>query len=218
MRLTRETGAAVEIRALVIAGWAGRDPAAVQHHIDELAALGVAPPSRTPLFYRCGANLLTTAPRVEVLGEASSGEAEALLVAGPDGWHVGLGSDHTDRAAEAQSVALSKQVCPKPVAPPTLWDYDDVAGHWDRLELRAWAWIDGVRVPYQDGPLAGLLPPADLVAALGGLPEGTALFCGTLPTLTGVVPAARFEMALEDPVLGRRLSHAYDIVPLPVVA
>lgn len=207
----------LEIRELVIAGWAGRDRAAVQHHIDELRAIGVAPPSRTPLFYRCGASLLTTDARIEVVGDATSGEVEAVLVAGPHGWLVGLGSDHTDREAEAYSVALSKQVCPKPVG-PELWRYDDVAAHWDRLALRSWAWIGGERVAYQDGTLAGLLPAERLVEELGGLPPGTAMFCGTLPTRIGVTPAARFEMELEDPVLGRRMAHAYDVETLPVVA
>ena len=39
----REVG--VEVTSLVIAGWTGRNKEAVQHHIDELAAIGVAPPS-----------------------------------------------------------------------------------------------------------------------------------------------------------------------------
>ena len=30
---------------LVVAGWTGRDHSTVQHHIDELAKIGVAPPS-----------------------------------------------------------------------------------------------------------------------------------------------------------------------------
>ena len=34
---------------LVVAGWTGRDEAAVRHHIDELAALGVPAPSKSPL-------------------------------------------------------------------------------------------------------------------------------------------------------------------------
>ena len=35
----------IEIARLVIAGWTARDRAAVDHHIAELAALGVPPPS-----------------------------------------------------------------------------------------------------------------------------------------------------------------------------
>ena len=40
-----------------------------------------------------------------------------------------------------------------------------------------------------------------------------------LPSLLstgGVRPAARFEIELEDPVLGRRLRHGYDIAVLPL--
>ena len=207
----------IHIGALIVAGWTGRDKAAVQHHIDELGELGVAPPSQTPLFYRVGAELLTQADRIQVVGEATSGEAEAVLFAGPDGRYVTLGSDHTDREAEAASVALSKQACPKPIA-SECWSYDEVAPHWDTLVLRSWAWIDGARTLYQEGTLAQMLPAADLLAGYGALTPGSAMFCGTLPAIGGVRPASRFEMTLEDPVLDRELSHAYDIDPLPVVS
>ncbi len=206
-----------DIRHLVVAGWTGRDQAAVQHHIDELKTLGVAPPSRTPLFYRVGADRLTQTDRIQVVGPATSGEVEAVLIAGPDSHFVTLGSDHTDREAEAFSVALSKQLCAKPVA-ADVWLYDDVAPHWDKLVLRSWAWIEGARQPYQQGTLAEMLPAADLIAGYGALVPGSAMFCGTLPAIGGVRPASRFEMELEDPVLGRTLTHSYDIDPLPVVS
>src|SRR3546814_6527136 len=44
-----------------------------------------------------------------------------------------LGSDHTDRKAEAAGVALSKQLCSKVVG-TQLWRYDEVVPHWDRSE------------------------------------------------------------------------------------
>ncbi len=40
----------LELETLVIAGWAGRDEAAIQHHIHELAAIGVPPPSSVPVL------------------------------------------------------------------------------------------------------------------------------------------------------------------------
>ena len=219
MQFRMQDGATAEvaIERLVIAGWAGRDAAAVAHHIAELEAIGVAPPSRTPLFYRAGTNLLTAAPAIEVVGEGTSGEAEAVLVACDDGLFVGLGSDHTDREAEALSVALSKQLCPKPLA-PELWPHDAVADRWDCLTLRSWAVIDGTRQPYQEGTLADLLPPQALLRAAGGLARGSVLFCGTLPVIGGIRPATRFEMELHDPVADRRIFHAYDIEPLDVVS
>ena len=44
------------------------------------------------------------------------------------------------------------------------------------------------------------------------------MFCGTLAAIGGIRPASRFEVELEDPVLGRTLRHAYDIDALPVVS
>ena len=42
----------VDVQQLVIAGWAGRNRAAIEHHIEELAAIGVPRPSAVPLYYR----------------------------------------------------------------------------------------------------------------------------------------------------------------------
>ena len=55
----------VEVNRLTIAGWAGRDQAAIEHHIAELAELGVKRPSTTPCFYRLGAELLTQAEQID---------------------------------------------------------------------------------------------------------------------------------------------------------
>jgi hypothetical protein len=43
------------------------------------------------------------------------------------------------------------------------------------------------------------------------------MYCGTVAAIGGIRPATRFEMELEDPVLGRTLKHAYDINVLSVV-
>jgi hypothetical protein len=44
------------------------------------------------------------------------------------------------------------------------------------------------------------------------------MFGGTLSAIGGIRPSTRFEMELEDPVLGRAMRHAYDIDCLPVVS
>lgn len=210
-----------EIRTLVIAGWAGRDRAAVMHHVEELAALGVAPPSSVPLYYRASAAALTAAPRVQVLGGESSGEAEAVVLNLGGRLWVGIGSDHTDRRVESYSVAVSKQMCPKPIG-AELWSFEAVAGHWDELILRSWATIGGERVLYQEGAVAGLLPPRTLIEGwereFAPFADGTAMFCGTVAAIGGIRPSTRFEIELEDPVKGRKLSHAYDLDILPVIA
>ncbi len=210
---------AVEIEHLVIAGWAGRDEAALRHHVEELAAIGVPRPSTMPVFYRVGAQTLTQAPSLSVLGPDSSGEVEPLLVSLADGLWLGLGSDHTDRKAETFGIALSKQLCGKPIA-GALWRLTEVEGHWDEIEMRAFAVIDGKRELYQEGKLASLRTPADLLSRKpgGGLAPGSAMFCGTFGAIGGIRPASRFEMELHDPRLGRKISHGYDVEVLPVVS
>ncbi|MFC3674802.1 DUF2848 domain-containing protein [Ferrovibrio xuzhouensis] len=220
----RRDRVAVEIETLIVAGWAGRDAAAIEHHIEELAAIGVPRPSSVPLFYRIGTGQLSQTTRLQVLGPDTSGEVEPVVVSLADGLWVTLGSDHTDRKAESAGVALSKQLCSKVVG-TQLWRYDEVAPHWDSLILRAWATIDGARVLYQEGAVAALRSPADLMQRYSnqpGLPPslapGSLMFGGTLGALGGIRSGTRFEMELEDLVLGRRMGHAYDIEALPVVA
>jgi hypothetical protein len=211
---------AVEIEHLIIAGWAGRDAAAIEHHIEELAALGIPRPSTTPVYYRVAAATLTQAERFVVLGPDSSGEVEPFIVSLADGLWVGLGSDHTDRKAEAVGIALSKQLCGKPVG-TQLWRYEEVEPHWDQLVLRSFATIDGQRVLYQESAVSSLRTPRDLIRKLTSadtLPPGTAMYCGTPGAIGGIRPGTRFEMGLEDPVLSRTLRHAYDIEVLPVVS
>ena len=205
---------------LVIAGWTGRDAAAVEKHIRELEEIGVKRPSRTPIFYRVAASLLTTADAIQVAGTDSSGEVEFVLWSLADGVWVGVGSDHTDRKVEAVDVTVSKQMCAKVVG-PEVWRYDDVAPHWDRLVLRSWLHVAGKRALYQEGSVAGMRHPEELVRLYTGkaaLPAGTAMFGGTLAVHGGVRAGERFEIELEDPVLGRKLAHAYRIEPLPVEA
>jgi len=210
----------VEVTQLVIAGWAGRDSEAVLHHIRELEALGVPAPGAVPLFYRVATNQLSQQSQLEVVGNDTSGEAEPFVFShGGELW-VSLASDHTDRHLETFSVALSKQACIKPVA-RSAWRMRDVVEHWDALELTSWIEEQGEWVIYQQGTLASLLTPQDLLARYlnNGTPgEGLALSCGTLGAIGGIRPASAFRMALHDPVLNRTLEHSYCTGALPVVA
>lgn len=212
----------VAVDDLVIAGWTGSDAEAVERHIAELEAIGVPRPATVPCFYRVAASLLTTADEIQVAGTESSGEVEFVLFGHGDGMLLGVGSDHTDRRVETYSVAVSKQMCAKPVA-PRAWRLADVAGHWDDLVLRSWAVTGGERRLYQEGPVTAMRAPDDLIgrwrAGAGdatALPPGTAMFCGTLAAHGGVAAADRFELELEDPVLGRAIRHGYAVRPLPV--
>jgi len=195
---------------LVIAGWTGRDEAALRRHIRELGAIGVKPPKITPIFYRVAANLFCHADEIQVSGPDTSGEVEFVLLAAPDGLRVAVGSDHTDRKAETIGVSLSKQLCAKPVSRES-WRYDEVKPHWERLVLRAWS--DGEL--YQEGSVAAMRSPEDLLSR-HPLEPGWAMFGGTLAAKGGIRPARVFRMELDDPVRQRRLAHEYRIRVLPV--
>src|ERR1700753_2411809 len=85
----------LEISTLIIAGWAGRDAGALEHHIEELAALGIPRPSTTPLYYRVSAQTLTQTERLSVLGPDSSGEVEPGALHTAVGLLVETGDDDT---------------------------------------------------------------------------------------------------------------------------
>lgn len=206
------------IQNLVIAGWTGRNVAALEAHIKELEAIGVMRPKTVPIFYRVARSLLTTEPSIEVMADKSSGEVEFVLYSLEDGLWVGIGSDHTDRKAETVGVTLSKQLCAKPVG-TTLWSFAEVAGHWDQLVLRSYAVRGSERQLYQEGALAGLRRPEELMKMYTGggeLPRGTAMFGGTMAVRGAIGGADAFELELEDPVLKRRLAHRYAIETLSI--
>ncbi len=209
----------VPIDDAVVAGWTGRDPAAVEKHIKELEQLGVKRPATTPIFYRVAAARLTTDAEIEVVGERSGGEVEFVLLRHGGRMWVGAGSDHTDREVETYGVTVSKQMCDKPVA-PLFWAYDEVAPHWDRLILRAHVTEGGARVLYQEGAVAAMMDPNSLLARYtpdGRLAENTLMFCGTLAARGGVRPTGSFAFELEDPVKQRKIAHAYTVRCLPVL-
>ena len=211
---------AVEIGDLVIAGWTGRDVAALDHHIEELKALGVMPPSKVPIYYRVGAHLLTQAPTVQVFGDDSSGEVEPVLIAAAGRLWVTIGADHTDRKVESYGIAVSKQMCAKPIG-TVAWRFEEVERHWDQLMLRSFIEEGGRRVMYQEGPLAKIREPRGLIGGWTGdprLPEGVAMFLGTMPAIGAIRSSQRFEMELEDPVLGRKIAHGYHVQSLPIVS
>ena len=199
--------------ALVVIGYAGRDRAAVEHHIDELAALGVARPPNIPLFMVFPPGLITQEPSIAVTGSHTSGEAEIVVVVDGDETFVTVGSDHTDRDLEAVHMIASKAVCPKPVA-ASGWAADAVGDRWEDLSLRSR--IDG-DVLYQDGSAGANLPPLELVAAIpwAARPPGCFVaFTGTVPVIGDIRPSAGFRAELSGPGLAPiELSYRVETVP-----
>ena len=71
----------------------------------------------------------------------------------------------------------------------------------------------------QEGTLDKMLAPKDLIRRYTGgdnLAEGTMLFGGTFSAIGGIRSAPRFDFELVDDVIGRKISHGYDILSLPI--
>jgi Protein of unknown function (DUF2848) len=51
----------------------------------------------------------------------------------------------------------------------------------------------------------------------GRLGEGTLMFCGTLAAHGGVQATDEFAFEIEDPVLDRKIAHAYRVQTLPIL-
>jgi hypothetical protein len=203
-----------EAERLICCGWVGRDPAALRAHIDELAHLGVPPPTRVPIYMNFSTYLLTTQDEVEVVSGTTSGEVEYVLLREGTTMWVTVGSDQTDRRVEAQSIVASKQMCGKYLA-GRCWPYGEIADHWDRLTLRCWITKDDRRTLYQDSPLGSILGPQEL---LEKAPDGTidsagglVLFSGTIATKSGLIYGDAYELELDDPVLHRTIRGEYRV-------
>ena len=106
---------------------------------------------------------------MQAVGGDSSGEVETFVFAVDGEMYVSIASDHTDRKLETYSVALSKQVCVKPVA-RAAWPLADVAGHWDELVIRSYIVENGERVLYQEArwPACARRPDRRLHRRRGG--------------------------------------------------
>ena len=204
------------VNRVFVAGWTGRDEKAVNHHIQELAELGIAPPSAVPLYYRVSRAVLAQTAKIDVLGNATSGEVEPFLVQANGEIFIGLASDHTDRDLEAHSVAASKQACLKPVA-NEVWRYSDVKDHSDQLILSCTIEENGEQSAYQSGTLSHIRSLAELITA-SGLTDGDAMLCGTLAAIGGVRPAQDYTMSLTDPVLNRTIELRYSVETLPILS
>ena len=209
---------AYEVERLLNLGYTGRDEDAVQAHIDELAEEGIESPDEFPVPYPKPSHLLATGGTFEVLSDRTSGEAEFVLLPGEEETYVGVGSDHTDRDVEQQSITLAKGVCPN-VMSDTVWRLSEVKDHWDRLELRSWVTDADERIRYQDASVTAILSPRELLAIaedrMSQPVTNTAVFGGSVATETdGFVCGERFEAELRDPVLDRTLRCEYGIDPI----
>ena len=219
-----QTTISLEPEVVIVAGYTGADAVAVQHHIDELAVEGIAPPPRVPMYWAMPPSVLTQASIVEVPSAQTSGEIELALVADGDEIYLAAGSDHTCREAEAIDVRLSKLICPTPISRQA-WRWSDVSDRWQdlRLSSRINEGADAESsVTYQDAVAAGNRPPIELLAAVpwaeSGRPRCFVLLCGTVPAIGGIRAAHRFIATITDPLTKSTLGLDYRVRPVRQLA
>ena len=201
-------------RKVINTGYSGRNQAEIKKHIDELKALGIPAPERTPLFLPKPAHLLSTTDSMEVIDHDNTGEAEAVLLVGKEEIYVAVGSDHSDRKLHAVNIPKSKQLYPNFIS-RAVWRLSDVEDHWDELMLRSSINGPEGRQVYQEGRLSALLRPRDVLAAInpliGGYLSGLVIYLGTLATKGEIKFSDRFEAELVDEVRGQALYCGYSI-------
>jgi hypothetical protein len=221
VRTSGSTPCVFEVSRVVNAGYVGRDEAAVRRHIEELQHEGVAPPPSVPMLFPVFSANVTTADQIETIEQKTSGEVEFVLLMQGENMFVGIGSDHTDRPLEAVDLIKSKQACPN-VLGRSIWDFEDVRGHWDDLVMQSWTrptpadpWT-----LYQNATVASILPPLHLLELVRSRLsdrriDDMMIFSGTIPIVEGkVIYGSGFRCALVDPVLQRSLHCTYEIVHL----
>ena len=204
--------------AVVIAGFTGRDRKAVEAHLVELRELGVPTPDTVPAFYSAPGPAAVQADRISTVRPETSGEAEVVMVFDGPEVLLTLGSDHTDRAAEAVDIALSKLVCPKPIA-TRAWPLRQLEDRLDQLVLTSWIVEGGIETEYQSGTLGDLMDLGELSERVpfAERPDRFVLFTGTMPAIGGIRPSSRFRARLDDPGTGRSIELAYDVEVLDVL-
>lgn len=209
----------IAIAYVLNGGYAGRDQAEVQHHIDELAALGIPAPRSIPTLYPLSNHLVSQGDALQTPHARCSGEAEWAMIVGEDETDilVAAACDHTDRALEVHGVAWSKQSFPNMIG-DVAWRYADVEGAMDGFSLRGWVRHGSEETLIQDGSPARLLPPRywiERLRAAGLLRPGTLVMSGTIGMIEGVDQFAdgwRVEMADGQGNLSR-VAYSVEVLP-----
>lgn len=209
----------LQMDSCVAAGYTGRNQNMVQAHIDELKKLGVATPYAIPALYWISPNRLTDSQEVHVVGNQTSPEVEFFLAADGNGsLYITVASDHTDRELEAVSVGKAKQVCDK-ILGDFFWKVEDIADHWDEIQLRSEVLKDDKWISYQSGTLAQIFhynDLRDLVRRDSPAGKHPSLLSGTIPVIGGdAVFTSACKITMADPILNRVLKKRYEIIALP---
>ena len=197
-------------------GSATRDPDAAIAHQDEVSKSGIFIASNVPAprIYPIGLHALDTQSTVFVQSEKTSGEVEIVIHVGKE-IHVGVGSDHTDRALETVSIPGSKQACVNHLA-TVFWPWEEIAETWDNCILRSWV---NDRL-YQEVGVDKFLSPPDILAVLKervtNLPkQNFMVYCGTYVSVDKALGYGNdWRYQLAAPQLNRQIDAQYDVVDI----
>jgi hypothetical protein len=223
----------VDVKAVCLGRAASRDIEEMRKEFDKIRAQGFAlytPPN----VCKKSRYLLTNENVIEVQADRTTAEVEYVAIIDKGEVLITAGSDHNDASlirmwtestGKVYDPAKTKQACPAVVA-RDVWPYDDVKDHWDDLRLRSSFTISGKRVQYQDYPASDLVNLDYYFRENPWLrQDGTVLLSGSsnavpsLPptlysyTADGIFPND-FHFEIHDSVLGRTISHQYQIQSL----
>jgi len=204
------------VKRMVNAGYVGRDQEAVKKHIEELKLEGIPAPAEFPILYPVASYLLKTGGTLEVVEEQTSGEAEFVVLLHEGQIYIGVGSDHTDRKLEADSIIKAKQMCPNVIS-PVVWLYEEVKPVWDDIVLRSWVVKEGKRILYQETKLSAILNVEDLLSFVKSKVgdknmENIAVYSGTVGTIGGeMISGEGFEVELRNPEINESLWCKYKV-------
>jgi len=209
-----------EVQKMLNLGRTARDPKDILKHLEELEKAGIKVSKEIPSYNPKVRDRITTSKKIEVLPNSkTSGEVEYVLLFNDDNnFYITVGSDHTDRELEKYNIVLSKQVCLNVIS-SKVWRYEDVKEHWDDLIMRAWVKKNNQRQLYQEGRLARLLKPEELIEKVrmrvtGDL-KGAVVYSGTFPIIGGELCfSPYFEIELLDKHRGRHIRHIYNVDPI----
>ncbi len=226
----------VDVKRVGLSRNASRDVEATQTYLDGVRRTGYEIHGLAGICFK-SRHLLTNEETIEVQGPHTSGEVEFVAFSYGGETFVSVGSDHNDRSlgelwtpmlGKVNDTAKTKQMVPAVVAGDA-WRYDDVNGHWDDLVLKSYVTVSDQRAPFQELGLVNLL---DLEYYKEHAPwlerDGSVLFGGSgglhpdVPStvytgqadLEGVTFQTDFHFEMVDPVLGRTISHGYDVLCL----
>ncbi len=202
----------MELKNLLVVGFAGKDIEKTMEHIHELEAEGIKCPRKVPVLYQCEKQILTDKNEIEVIGNKTSGEVEYLILIKDGKIYIGVGSDHTDREMEAVSIHKSKQVCLKPYA-QDFWDYEEIKDHFDDIKLVSTQVVDGKTVDYQCGVTSDLLPMQRIMDELKTEIDidNSLIYTGTVPLKDGFKFGEEFSCKLVDEKLNREICLSYKV-------